>query len=232
MQVIHNILAFSEVWALLIPLYFMLRWRNQPGYMKPVKFYIWLALLINIQIILIYFFRKKWDAPFWFESNNHLYNLHSLVRFLSFALFFLMLRQAFLRPLKIAAVVLFIIFTIVNFAYYENYFDFWSFSGRLLSIEAGVLLLFCLQYYFFILRDDTHSTDRPPSFWVVTGLSIYVVVNFPIFLFYKAMLKQFEDFAIDIWDVHNISYVIFCIFLARAFYESGRSRRNPQNTTT
>ena len=232
MKIVHNILAFSEVWALLIPLYFMLRLRTQPDYMKPVKFYIWMALLINIQIILIYFFRNKWVAPFWFESNNHLYNLHSLVRFFSFAVFFIALRQAFLKPLKIAAVILFIIFTVVNFSYYENYFDFWSFSGRLLSIEAGVLLIFCLQYYFFILREDIHSTERPPSFWVVTGLSIYVVVNFPIFLFYKAMLKQFEDFAIDIWDVHNISYVIFCIFLAKAFYESGRSRRSPQNTTT
>jgi hypothetical protein len=137
-----------------------------------------------------------------------------------FAWFFMLLDQPFLRSLKKAVPVVFGLFVLVNFIFFENFFYYWSFSSRLLSLETGLLLLYCLQYYFFVLNEDTNEDRRPASFWVVTGLSIYVVINFPIFLFYKAFLKQFENFAVSIWDVTNISFILFCILLAKALYES------------
>jgi hypothetical protein len=132
----------------------------------------------------------------------------------------MLLDQPFLRSLKKAVPVVFGLFVLVNFIFFENFFYYWSFSNRLLSLETGLLLLYCLQYYFFVLNEDTNEDRRPASFWVVTGLSIYVVINFPIFLFYKAFLKQFENFAVSIWDVTNISFILFCILLAKALYES------------
>ncbi len=219
---LKEILNWSEVWALLIPLTFMLRFRNKVTYLKPVRIYVWLALLLNIAINMIWRFKE--DMGFregdFLWSNNFIYNIHSITRFLLFAWFFILLNQPFLVSFKKIVPWLFIVFVIVDFIFLEDFFYYWSFSSRLLSLETGILLLYCLQYYFFILKEE-HSIDhRPPSFWVVTGLSIYVVVNFPIFLLYKAFLREFENFAIHIWDVTNISFILFCVLLGKAFYES------------
>lgn len=200
------------------------RKENTP-YLRPVRIYVWIALVINILVILVSK-RNQWFGwpidtdPVWLESNNVLYNLHSVVRFFLFSWFFILLDQKMLATVKKMIPVLFAACFLVNFIFFEDFFSYWSFSGRLLSIEATILLFYCLLYYMHMLSDDESSFRKSPSFWVVTGLSIFVVINVPIFLFYIALLKQFEDFTIGIWDIHNISYIIFCCFLAKAFYES------------
>ncbi len=228
MKTLKTILDWSEVWAPFIPLAFLGGKKKLHTYLKPVRLYIWLALLINIFIIIIWKRNKLSlpEFPDFLQSNNFLYNVHSIVRFLLFAWFFTLLDQPFLRILKKIVPGIYIILVLFNFLYLEDFFYYWSFSNRLLSIETGILLLFCLQYYFYILKEEHEEDRRPPSFWVVTGLSIYVVINFPIFLFYKAFLKEFENFAIGIWDVTNLSFIIFCLFIAKAFYESKKQYGN------
>lgn len=226
MKALQTILDWSEVWVPLIPLTFALGKKNFHNYLKPVRMYLWLALLINICIVVVWKYKLKLNFPDWLHSNNFLYNIHSIVRFLLFAWFFSLLDQPFLRSLKRIIPAVYIVFVLFNFLFLEDFFYYWSFSSRLLSIETGILLLYCLQYYFYILREEHEEEKRPPSFWVVTGLSIYVVINFPIFLFYKAFLREFENFAINIWDVTNISYIIFCLLMAKAFYESKKQYGN------
>ena len=215
---LKDILDWSEVWAPLIPLTILLIRKNQPSYLKPVKYYVIFALVINTIGNIIWDYKEVWNFPQWLQSNNFLYNFHSIVRLLLFTWFFILLKQPFLETIKKVVPVLFMVFVIVNFTFFEDFFYYWSFSGRLLSLATGILLLYCLQYYFFILTEENSPDSRPASFWVVTGLSIYVVINFPIFLFYMAFLKQFEGFAINIWDVTNISYILFFLLIAKAFY--------------
>jgi hypothetical protein len=220
MKTLHAILSWSEVVSLLIPLAFMYPVKNQPKYLKPVRLYVWAALFLNLAISIIFHYKRKWHFPQELMSNNFLYNANSVVRMLLFAWFFILVKQRFLKGLKKVVPFLFIVFLAINFLFFEDFFYYWSLSGRLHSLEVSLLLMYCLQYYFFILNEDRHDDKRPPSFWIVTGLSIYVVINFPIFLFYKAMVKEFNKFAINIWDIQNISYIVFCIFLAKAFYDS------------
>ena len=87
-----------------------------------------------------------------------------------------------------------------------------------MATDSALLLIYCLVWYFLFLRDEDSSIRAHPQFWAVLGISVYVVVNFPIFLFYTVVSERAETFAINIWDLHNISYIIFCIFLAVAFY--------------
>lgn len=222
---LQQLLDCSEIWALFIPLFFMTGDKKKVAYLKPVRIYVWIAIIISVLIIVISK-RNQWFGfpehpnPSWLGSNNFLYNLHSVVRFLLFSWFFILLDQKILSRGKRLIPILFLLCFFINFIFFEDFFNYWSFSGRLLSIEATILLFYCLLYYMHMLRDDESSFRASPSFWVVTGLSIYVVVNIPIFLFYAALLKQFEDFTVGIWDIHNISFIIFCIFLAKAFYES------------
>ena len=224
---LQQVLDGSEVWALLIPIFFILRQKQKVTYLKPVQLYVWIALILNIAIVLIskrnqWFGLPEYPQPAWLGSNNFIYNIHSVARFLLFSWFFILLNQTFFYKIKKSLPVLFVLCGLVNFIFFENFFYYWSFSGRLISIEATLLLFYCLLYYMHMLRDEESSFRKSPSFWVVTGLSIYVVVNIPIFLFYMALLKQFEDFTIGIWDIHNLSYILFCIFIAKAFYESKR----------
>ena len=79
-------------------------------------------------------------------------------------------------------------------------------------------MIYCIQYYLSELRDDSDAFSRKKVFWIVTGLSIYVVVNFFVFLFYVPMLTQDPNLADNMWNVHNLAYIILCIFIAKSFY--------------
>jgi hypothetical protein len=96
-------------------------------------------------------------------------------------------------------------------------------STRLHAVEAGLLLIFCLQYYFLLIKDEQTAFKKLPSFWVVTGLSIFVVISFPIYLFYKNAALIDIPFVVNIWQVQKLAYLILCIFISIAFYETNNT---------
>lgn len=217
---LQKILDWSEVWALLIPLAFIVSRKNTFSYLKPVKFYIWVALLLNIAANVIWY-RNRFHLtlPDLLHSNNFVYNIHSIVRLIQFSWFFILLNQRFMHRVKAILPFLFIILLIINFVFYENFFNYAMLSSRLLATEAALLLFYCLQYYIYLMIDDKGTPlKNQPGFWVVTGLCIYVGVNFFIFLFYNYLLNQnLKVFAVNIWDVHNIVFIILCICMAKQF---------------
>jgi len=210
---------WSEVWALLIPISVLLI-KKQPASLKLVVFYIWAALIINLGIDLIWKFRSMLPAAY--NSNNFLYNLHSVIRFYLFCAFFIQLNQAFLVTIKKIIPICFTVFIIINFTFYENFFDYWKLSSRLLSTEAIFLLFYVIQYYLFKIKENVTTKITNSNFWIITGLGIFVALNFFIFLSYNELTAHFQNFAISLWNLHNISYVIFNLFIAKGFYESGK----------
>lgn len=224
LSIFYKILNWSEVWALLIPLAILLWRKNNTAYLRPVRIYIISALLINLAIDLIAEFKDDWgftqDDLLW--NNNFLYNIGSVLRLLLLSWFFILLRQRFMHRLKLIIPFAFLVFVLVNFIFFENFIPRGineGFSSRLLATESALLLFYCLQYFIFLMIEDkTTSLSAQPGFWVVTGLSIYVSVNFFIFLFYSYLIRATLDFAVNIWDVHNIVFINFCIFMAIQFY--------------
>lgn len=209
-------LDWSEIWALMIPLGVLLVRRQQPAGLKPVIVYLWLALFINIAIDIIMainLYNKQSDL-----SNNPLYNLHSITRFACFSIFFIKLTHRSFVNLKKMLTLAAMVFFVVNFIFFEDFFNYNSFSGNLLALEAYLLLVFCMLYYLSELKDDSKNLFDRPDFWVVTGLSIYVVTNFFVFLFYLPMIFIDVNLAVNIWNVHNIAFIVFCIFITKAFY--------------
>jgi hypothetical protein len=209
-------LDWSEIWALMIPLGILLFHRQQPAGLKPVIIYLWLAFFINLVIDIIMginLYVKDADL-----SNNPLYNLHSIVRFTCFSVYFLKLPQASFTKFKKLIASFFLVFLIINFTFFENFFNYNAFSGNLLATEAYLLLVYCMLFYLSELKDDSKNLFDRPDFWVVTGLSIYVVTNFFVFLFYLPMIYVDGDLAMNIWNVHNIAFIIFCLFITKAFY--------------
>lgn len=214
-----NILDWSEVWALIIPLAVLLFRRQQPATLKPIIVYLWIAFILNvaIDIIVVINLDPKSDL-----SNNPLYNMHSIARFICFSIYFINLpRSSFTKFKKVLAAAS-AIFILINFSFFENFFNYDSFSGNLLAMEAYILLVYCMLYYLSELKDDSKNLFNGADFWIVTGLSVYVVINFFVFLFYLPMIYVDPKLAENIWNVHNIAFIIFCLFITKGLYGSHR----------
>lgn len=229
MSILEDFINFSEVWSLFIPIIALYRNRKQPAYLKPVIYYIFIALVINFLGDIMYF-AEELKFPIWFQTNTYLYQIHSIIRLLLFSIFFIRLKQPFLVNLKKAIPILFIVFVIINFRYSDQFFNYYydnvkhfvqsKLSNHLLAVEAVLLLLYCLIYYLFRLQDEHEEKRKPAHFWVVTGLCIFIVPCIPIYIFYDNVLKVDVHFAMYIWKVIDICYLIFCIMIAKAFSSS------------
>jgi hypothetical protein len=219
LQILQGILDWSEVWALFIPASILL-YTKQPAIHKPVVLYTWSALVINIITDVIWKFRTL--LPVNLSSNNSLYNLHSVLTFFLFSSFFIGLNQPFLVKFKRILPLIFLVFIFVNFCFYEDFFDYWQLSSRLLSVEAILLLFYSLSYFLFKVNESVNVNIFTTDFWIATGLGLYVAVNFFIFLLYNELTVHMINFAINLWNVHNISYIVFNLFIAKGFYESGK----------
>ena len=222
LQFLQSALDWAEVWALLLPLALLFFKRTQPPFLKPVIIYLWVALGINLLIDMIWVFKSYFPA--WLQSNNPLYNIHAVARFICFSIFFMQLPQAALKKFKKMLVAASIIFLVVNFIFFENFFNPDHLSGNLLSAEAYFLLIFCMQYYLNELRDEGSDIFSGPDFWIVTGLGIYVVISFFVFLFYLPLLQFDPKLADRMWNFHNIAFIIFCLFITKALYGTVRNK--------
>jgi hypothetical protein len=213
---LKEIIDWSEVWSLLIPLGVLLWVRKIPADARPVALYVCIALLLNF--LQDYFWKKRLVFSFSSTPGDNIifYNIHSIIRFILFSWFFINIKQPFLYSFKKILLVAFIIISQVNFIFFER---ITSFSSRMLGLEAGSILFLCLLYYVnLLMQEDTSVDKKDATFWLVTGISIYTVISFPLFLFYKTLSVKFQDFAIGIWDLHNVAYCLLCIFIARYFY--------------
>ncbi|MDB5192226.1 MAG: hypothetical protein JWQ96_1789 [Segetibacter sp.] len=220
------IFDWLEVWALLIPLFVVITRKNQPPILTPIITYVLLALIINSLANISWKYKNDYNFPIWYQTNTYFYSIHSIVRFFLLSWFFIRLNQPLLLTIKKVILILFIIFLIVNFSF-EPFINYWykdgkmesTISTRLLAVEAGMMLFYCLQYYFYILLQD-QTEERTPDFWIVTGLAIFSFCSFPIYFFYQAILNNHRTFTLNIWLVQKICFLIFCIGVAYAFYIS------------
>jgi hypothetical protein len=219
-NMLQDLLDWSEVWAPLIPLVVLSFKGSQPKYTVPVIVYLWFALVVDAIIDAGWKFGNC--APGWMQPNVYLYNVHSIGRFIAFSTFFYLLGQPFRSRLDKVLPLLAALFIIVNFTFFEKFYHPILFSSRLFATESGLLLFYCLRYYLFQSQAGK-ADERGADFWVITGLSIYVVFNFFYFLFYTTLIskKQYELFVMNMWNFHNVTFVILCIFIARAFYVAG-----------
>ncbi|MEN9572040.1 MAG: hypothetical protein RL172_3271 [Bacteroidota bacterium] len=215
---LKEIIDWSEVWALLIPACVLLYNRQLSRLAIPLLYYVCIALVLNF--LQDYFWKKRLIFSFSSVPGDNIifYHLHSIIRFICISWFFSKLPLFFSSKIKGIIPLLFLLFVLINFIFFE---PFTKFSSRLLGLEAGLLLFYCLQYFLGLMLSEEPLTIRGNHvFWMVTGISIYMVINFPVFLFYKKISLKFSEFAISIWDLHNFSYIMLCFFIARFFYVS------------
>lgn len=212
---------------MLIPLVVLARNPKQPIFLRPVIIYLCLAFIINLSGDIISDFAIY--LPDWIDGNNVLYNIHSIMRFVCFSYFFSFLKQPHFAILKKILPYLSVVLIIINFTFFEYFFNHDHISGNLLAAEALLLLIYCLQYYLSKMKDEKDVLTSSKDFLVVTGISIYVVINFFVFLFYVPMITENPELADNMWGVHNVAYLILCVLIAKAF---SRPIRNKEGNST
>lgn len=161
--------------------------------------------------------------PDWLQTNLILYNIHSFFRFFCFVYFFSLIKQTYFTGFRKAIPFFYFLFVLANYVFLEDYLDQNHLSGNLFTLEAYFLLIYCILFYLSRLREEVERLREGKEFWIVTGLSIYVVINFFIFLFYVPMIRENPMLAERMWGVHNVAYILLCLFITKAIYVPTRS---------
>ena len=196
--------------------------------LKPVIYYVFIAFILNFIADFTYRFQAptRLNLPKWMHNNISVYQTHSILRLILFAWFFNLLKEPFLLKIKKVIPYIFLLFVIFFFTLIKTYKSFLTeFNSELYALEAAILLFYCLQHYVYLAQAEQvfYSYNKSIN-WIIAGLTMYVGINFFIFLFFSTLMTVSKVFSVDIWDnVHNGSYVLFCCFIAKAFYESDKS---------
>ncbi|HEY6978252.1 MAG TPA: hypothetical protein VH396_18255 [Chitinophagaceae bacterium] len=209
------ILNWMEVWAPLIPLYVFIVKRPDEKHLEIIAAYLLTSLCINLIIDVSWLFNSC--MPPALKNNNFLYNIISVCRVFFFVIFFM--NTTSLLSKKVYN--LFLGLYVLLFAIYFTFFaDFFTLSSMLHSIEALGLLALCILYFTRLIKSDEVFFGFDPYLIIISGLAIYESVNFFVFLFYSYLMENSgQDFAKVLWRVPNIIFLVFCLFITRAFYE-------------
>jgi hypothetical protein len=219
MKLLQEILDWSEVWALFIPLT-VLAVRRKPvnAFLKPVVIYLFVALVLDAYADFTWKFQLILHLPEWMWNNNIVYTIHFVTRLLLFSWFFIRLNEPYMTLVKKLIPVLFLVIVIVNFKRSNPFTEFNSVAA---AASAAFLIVYCILHYLYLSQQEIAPSSSKRSIgWVVAGLSIYQAESFFIYLFYTTLINNSLNFSIDIWNVQNIFFIIFCIFLAIALNES------------
>ncbi len=222
-NLVTTIINWSEVWSLLIPLIIILLYRPKGNGTKPLVVYVCIAFVLNsiATVMVEYYF----SMPEWLKNNNILYNLHSLVRVLCFSWYIITIRQYRFPNILKWLLVVYSVFVIVDFVFFESIFRL---STSLFAAESIVLLILCFSLFFRLMQDESGTNWlKHPSFLVCTGISLYEVTSFFIFLFFYPLYDKNPAFGDLTLSIHNIMYCILCFILAIVLY---RSRKRVSNT--
>lgn len=214
LNLLQSVLDWSEVWAILIPLAVIIFYRPRHPWRQPVVGYVVIATALNTLIDVVWMGRK---LDQFYLDNNILYNIHSLVRMFCFSWFFILISQQ-KRVYKAVAV----LFFITALALFSFYFSIFKFNSIIMALESAILLLYCLSYFVSLSRRQINISVTHPVMYIVMGLSLYTAINFPIFMFYYYLVVNNVEYAVSVWNIHNISYIVFCIFIALALKQKAR----------
>ncbi|WP_153796991.1 hypothetical protein [Foetidibacter luteolus] len=222
-----EILSWSEALIILVPLTVYYTRNYTERYLKIVGWYLVVALLLNTLAGFIWQYNQEfrnfllgYNIPIYFARNNFIYNIHSIVRTAFFIIFFHSIGVQFKRVNTRIPLMLFFFSVLIVFLFYDSFFII---SSKLLALEGLVLLVYCVSFFLAKLKEEELSLEFDAGLVITTGLTVYEAINFFIFLFYDVLIVKAKSFAILMWYVHNVTFSVFCLFIAYAFYGKQKS---------
>lgn len=182
-------------------------------FLKEIKLKnsIWALVIYSFVDIFVNFSTLRLDLSYLFRI--FLYDFFTTLEYSVFAYFLWNhIKNLFFRKLIVGISIVFIAFLI----FYYSLADFRSIDSIPIGIESILILLFSF-YYFFEQINDTKALFiyNKYSFWIVTGIMIYLAGSFFIYVFANhldtALLMKY-------WFLTNVFYVIKGFFICYGIF--------------
>ena len=208
---------------MLIPLSVILLCRPKGKSIRILKIYVLVGFLLNTLAMVMWEFSEIVPKSWYVEgmpNNNILYNLHSVMRVIFFSAYIMTVRSYRYPIFFIVILAAYFVFIPLNFTVLKDRLPLFL-SSHLFAAESIVLLLMSMSYFFNSINDDSPTNWlKHPSFIICSGVSLYVVITFFVFLFFYPLSDEYPTFFVVMMDVYFIAFVILCIILAIGLYRS------------
>lgn len=219
---------WAEVWAFLIPLSVILFYRPKGKGIPALKAYVITGFILNliaVGMVEFHSYIPRWMYIDDFVNNNIVYNVHSLVRVLLLSSYILVSRRYRTTGFLKALLFVYLVFIAVNFFCWSSPFYL---DTKLFAAESIVLLTGCFTYFFHSLHDESHTNWlKHPAFLVCTGISLYEIITFFIFLFFYPLILKNTSFFVVTMRIYALAFIGLCILLALALYQTTKSEEVP-----
>jgi hypothetical protein len=211
--ILYQVIKWSEVWALLIPLIVLWKYKPDQKELKPLIVYVIIAFLINSIATPIGAFSKY--MPEGLKTNTIFYNIHSIVRVFAFGLYLAQFKTLWSHQVIKFTLPVYVLAAIVNFTFWESPGTFSIFTY---AIESILVLAYCICFFLASIQDDSDVIwMQHPAFIICSGISFYESISFFIFLFLYAIDAIDPNFTTIILEIFSVAYIILCIIFAIMF---------------
>ncbi len=153
-------------------------------------------------------------------NNMPLLHIYTIVEFACCALFF----RSALEGMRIAKIISYLIaaftlFSIFNVCFLQDIFSFNSYSR---SLEALLLIVFCLFFFYKLLGAKAEVSQKSlPLLCICIGFFFYFSGSLFLFLFPEFEHAGFSIYQLA-WLIHSLLVLLMYIFFSVAFYLSRR----------
>jgi len=199
-------------WTVLIPISVgIFFYAKLTGGIRYILFYTCTAALCNV---LAYYLMAR------YSNNMPMFHVYAVIEFTLCALFFRKALEGTRLARYLPAVIFsFAVLSILNSIYIQDIFSFNSYSR---SLEAVIIIIFCLFYMYRMLGSKKRSKEENAFLMISVGLFLYFSGSLFLFMFSRYLLVN--QAAIELgWGTHAFLVFAMNVFFAIAFYQSRRT---------
>ncbi len=209
-------MTWSEVWALLIPLIFFLIYKQKDNTTRPIIYYIFIGLILNLlaTLVIVFFFK----LPEHLRNNTIFYNLHSIARVSFFSWYIITIRKYYRPQLYKILLAAYFVFLAFNFIFNDS---ITVYNNDLATAETITLLVLCIFFFLRSIQDDSEvNWLKHPAFLFCAGIFLYESVSFFINLFFYKMAEKNLSFGSLMLDIQNLIFLILCLMISMGLYSN------------
>jgi len=223
LRLLKEILIWSEVWPLAIALTIFIIFKQKRENLTLIFWLLLTTLVLHFTACFIsrftYLFPKE------LKNNNILYNILAICKPLLAGAYLMRLEQLKkYRYLKFLYL-FFIVFTIINFSFFESIF---SFSPHMVVAESILLLIFTLTFFLdAMIDDDIPMPVNHPAYFFCAAISLFESINFFIYLFLFPVFNENLEFAILMINISALAYILYGLLIATGLFINRNGLRFP-----
>ncbi|MBK7882871.1 MAG: hypothetical protein IPJ81_02845 [Chitinophagaceae bacterium] len=194
---IANALYYVSIFSVLLPIIFLLK--------KKQNFKIAFIKIFGMLLFISAF--SDWGGYILIKlgkSNISIINTYTLIEFfLLSCIYYLLLKN---KKNVYIALVIFIIFFIINIIFIQPFSEFQNWT---LVLESVIIFIYSIKYYLKLYNIPMASLFRFHLFWLNTAIFYYFGASILIFLCSNYILKNMSaEMGIEIWMFHNFNSII------------------------